>query len=359
MISIRRFWWLLQAEFRLTKGLLPFHFIGIVLPLVDFFLLVQFGPTVALTMYTAADGSPQAARLVTAMASLRAEGVPDGPYYIDPQPLPAGAQLGPTVQDAVEMQAHGEGVQVTHRFANIDSNLVKNYRNRLTGAALDVWEEELGGRAVALDLEPRYAIESGYARYFGMGLLVLAAFMSSVFIGASLMAKDFEDGTILEARLSPVSPALILAARLVRLVLTSLVAVGLAAGVTGVLLGIWPDDLWRFAGLMVLCTVTTASYGLTVGLLVRRLLPSFLLGLVTAVALWIVGGGFALPLVLGPALRALSRLAPTTYMIQLLIPLYYPGSASDPAALLIVAGCAIGAFVLLVAVYRMTVLRQR
>jgi len=359
MISIRRFWWLLQAEFRLTRGLLVFHFIGIMMPLIDFLLLSQLAPPVTFTMYTATDGSPQAARLVTAMAALRADGVPDGPFYIDPQPLPAGAQLGSSIQDLVEMQAQEDRLLVTHRYANIDSNLVKNYRNRLTGAALDVWEEELGARAVTLELEPRYAIEPSFTRYFTMGLLVMAVFVSSVFIGAPLVAKDFEDGTILEARLSPVSPALILAARLVRVMLTSLVAVGLAAGLAGLYLGVWPSDGWRFAGLMVLYTVITASFGLTVGLLVRKILPAFLIGLVTTLVLWLVGGGFALPVILGPALQVVSRFAPTTYMMQLLFPLYYPGTTSTPEALGIVVGCAVGSFGLLIVIYRAVVLRPR
>ncbi|MBU0494670.1 MAG: ABC transporter permease [Chloroflexi bacterium] len=359
MISIRRFWWLLQFEFRLTRGLLPFHVVGIVMPLVSFVLWAQLAPPIAFTMYTVSDGSPQAERLLAAMAALHAGGVQDGPHYIDPQPLPAGAQLGPTVQNVIELQAEGAGLLATNRFANIDSNLVKNYRNRLTGAALDVWEQDLGSHAVTVDLAPRFTEEPPFTRYFAMGLLIVAAFLSSMLVGATLVAKDFEDGTILEARLSPASPALILLARLVRVMLTSLVAVGLAGLVAGLYMGIWPLDAGYLAGLLALYTVITASFGLTVGLLVHKMLPAFLIGLVSVVLLWLVGGGFALPAILGEAFQFLSRFAPTTYMIQLLFPVYYPGAASTPAALLIVAGYAVGAFLLLVVAYRMTVLRKR
>jgi ABC-type multidrug transport system permease subunit len=192
-----------------------------------------------------------------------------------------------------------------------------------------------------------------------MALLSMTAFLAASILGAFLTAHEFEFRTILEYRLAPVPVALILGARLTRLILSALVSVAVLLITVGLVTGFWPDSL-GLVGLILLPVASIAAcLGIIAGLLLRRSIPAFLVGLVGSFAGWIMGSAFGLAAGFGGAYERVSRLTPFTHATELLFPHYYGASIGTPwiSALFLVLVC-IGMLALTVLVYRWRVMRQ-
>jgi ABC-type multidrug transport system permease subunit len=217
----------------------------------------------------------------------------------------------------------------------------------------------LGDRAVTLVEHPSLPRDISYNVYFGLAMLPLTAFLAATLIGAVLTAQEFELHTVVEYRLAPTSPGLILAARLVRLALSSLIAISLLLIAIGLLNGVWPDSLWWVGLILLPVAVIAGCLGIIAGLLLRTTLPAFLVGLVTSFVGWIVSGTFIPAPTIGGWYEFFSRLTPNAFAIQLLFPRYY-GTAigSAPAAALILTLASAGMTALAVVVYRRRVSMQ-
>jgi hypothetical protein len=182
--------------------------------------------------------------------------------------------------------------------------------------------------------------------------------LAGTFMGSVLITQDLESGTALEYQLSPLAPTLILAARLVRLVLSSLLAAGLLLAVTGATTGVWPGSVWRFVWVTTLVGAVAGSLGLLAGLWLRRTIPAFVLSLGLCIAAWIFGGAFGLPSGFGGAFEAISRLMPTTYAVDLLFPTVYGVEIGNPVrAAWVLALFALALVGLVVATYHRRMVR--
>jgi ABC-type multidrug transport system permease subunit len=350
-----RFRLLLLNEFKLARTAIPVHAVAIVQPSLFFLLisLVLVQPTFQLnvTRLETAEGWA----LVAAMEQV---GSPAGVPYIEPI-LVETRQVGNLRQLVTVEEREGLPVAV-QRFGLIDANQVKNLRNRLTAASLRLWDGALGGRAVRGVERPWLPSDMPYTVYFGLALLPLGAMVAGSFMGAVITTQDLEFGTALEYRLSPVTPTFILGARLVRLVLSSLLAAGLLLAVTGVTTGIWPGSLWRFVWVTSLMGVVASSVGLLAGLWLRRTIPAFAVSLCLCIAVWIFGGAFGLPSGFGGTFETISRLTPSAYAVELLFPTYYGVEIGDPirSAWVLVA-FSLALVVLVIITYHRRVVRPR
>ena len=76
------------------------------------------------------------------------------------------------------------------RYGYIDSNLVKNLRNRLTAALLVLWNQQLGNRAVLVNEHPWLPQDVPYTVYFGMAMIPLAAYLAAAMIGGYIWPKN-------------------------------------------------------------------------------------------------------------------------------------------------------------------------
>jgi hypothetical protein len=198
-----------------------------------------------------------------------------------------------------------------------------------------------------------------YTLYFGMALLPLTAALAASVVGGMLTAQEFEIGTILEYRLSHVSPGLILGARLVRLVLTGLLSSGVLLAASGLVTGIWPVSFWRIGLILLPVAVIAASLGITAGLVLRSSIPAFLVGLVTSFVGWILGSAFGLAANFGGAYEIFSRLTPNTWAVELLFPLFFGARVGDPlVSRLVLALMSLMMFGILIIVYQRQVLQQ-
>jgi ABC-type multidrug transport system permease subunit len=325
MEVMTRFRLLVLNEFKLARTAVLVHLIAIFQPTI-LFVLMSF--TLVYPTWDVNVIQPVTDEGRALVAAMREVGSPIGEPYINPitvSPNEADEQLSQVV--VVETR-HGVPTAV-QRFGLIDSNQVKNFRNRLTAAALRLWNDALGERAVTVEERPWLPRDVPYVVYYGMAMLPMTTFLAG-FIGGILTAQDFEFGTIMEVRLAPAAPALPLAARLTRLVLLALLSAGVLLVTLGWHTGVWPDSIWLVGLILLPMAIIASSLGTISGLVLRHSIPTLVVGLLTTLGGWIVGSAFGLAASFGGLFERISRLTPNTHAVELLFPRYYGTVVGTP-----------------------------
>jgi ABC-type multidrug transport system permease subunit len=315
---VRRFWQLLINEFRLARTVIPVHLIAVFQPTLIYVLMTYVLVTPTFDVAIRAPTTPPGERLLDAMTAVRTTA---GVAYINPivvedDALTTGSQL-------ISVQEVDGRPTAVQSFNLIDSNIVKNYRNRLTAAALLMWNADLGERALTIDERPWLPVDVPYDVFFGMAMLPMTTILTTVLVGAYTIAREFERDTIREYRLSPIHPALILTARIIRLVLTGWLAAGILIVAIGWLTGWWPDSIVATGAILLPIALIGSCLGISAGLITKSSLPSFLTGLVSTFGLWLLGGAFGLTAGFSGPYEAVSRVIPNTHAVELLFPHYY------------------------------------
>jgi ABC-type multidrug transport system permease subunit len=320
-----RFSLLVLNEFKLFRTAIPIHIVAILQPTVMYVLMAAILVQPTFDMQVDRPTTPEGWALVRAMEEV---GSPIGEPYI--RPVLVDWDGGAVSRQIVVVEEGHDRPVAVQVYGLIDSNLVKNLRNRLTAAGLRLWNSELEDRAVSIEEHPWLPRDISYNVYFGMALLPLSAFVAAAFIGAILMAQEFELQTILEYRLSPIAVSLILGARLFRLVLSALAAVAILILVIGRVTGFWPHAFGLVLLILFPVALIAGCIGILAGLLFRRSIPAFLVGLVSGFAGWVLGSGFGLAAGFGQAYQWVSWLTPFTHATELLFPHYFGASIGRP-----------------------------
>jgi hypothetical protein len=349
-----RFRLLLVNEFKLFRTAIPIHLVAIFQPTVMYLLLtvILVHPTV--DMYVDRPSTEEGRALVSAM---REVGSPIGAPYINPILIDwDGASVS---RQVIALEERDGVMTAVQHYGLIDSNLVKNFRNRLTAAALWLWNADLGARAVTVEEYAWLPQDVPYSLYFGMALLPMTAFLAASVMGAILMAQEFELRTIVEYQLAPAPVALVLGARLARLVLSALVAAAILLVTVGLVTGYWPGSPLAVALILTPVAVIAGCLGVLAGLLMRKSIPAFLVGLVGSFVGWVLGSGFGLAAGFGRSYEFISRLTPFTHATELLFSNYYGAEIGHPLASILYLSLG-GALMLLLAglAYRWRVMRQ-
>jgi hypothetical protein len=351
---MKRFLLLLANEFRLARTAIPIHVVVILQPAVMFLLMsaILVYPTFDMNVTRPVD--EQGWTLVAAMEEV---GSPIGLPYIHPVLVDEGAAGMLQVVTVEDRNGIPTAVQ---RFGLVDSNVVKNYRNRLTAAGLIMWNDALGNDAVMVEERPWLPRDMPFALYFGMALLPMTVALSASVLGGVLTAQEFEFRTILEYRLAPTSVAAILGARLTRLVLSGLLSAAILLVAVGVVTKGWPGSLWLVGLILLPVGIITGSLGIIVGLLLQKTIPAFLVGLVVSFVAWIMGSAFGLAAGFNRGYEMISRLTPNTHAVELLFPTYFGMTVGNPLVSALVLICmSVGMSALATLVYRQRVLRRR
>lgn len=353
---MKRFLLLLLNEFKFFRTALVVHLIAIIQPTLMYMLMAVIMVVPTFDMYVVEIKTEIGQDLVAAMGEV---GSPIGPNYIKPILIP---QTDPALRQVIQVVSFNGNPTALQRYGYIDSNLVKNLRNRLTAATLMLWNRELATQAIYIDENPWLPLDVPYTVYFGMAMIPLAAYLASAMIGGYLMAQEFENGTILEYRLCPTSIYLLLAAKITRLCLTGLVAALFLYLTLGLITGMWASSTPGVFFILLPLTLIASCIGLLAGLLTRSSLPSFLVALSSAFGFWLLGSGFGLAAGFSPVFERISRLIPNTPIVEMLFPYFYfeRQVATNPTAaqLQLLVYCLIF-LVLVVVVYRWRVLAKQ
>jgi ABC-2 type transport system permease protein len=242
------------------------------------------------------------------------------PYYrIDPDS--GAAQIEAPLDISVENEEiRGHVTQVLNGF---NTNMIKNYRNRLHGAVYGYLLEVLPHRVIRIDESPLHETEPLWAHYFGVTILAFAALLSSALFGSLAFAMD---GPL--AVLGPLCSShhgQVFAGKTVVVFLKSVMASILYISVVRLLLSDLPrPSVAAMLVIPVLCLLGT-WLGMLVGNLVRDTTVSFIVTLILALVLWILGGGFGTTMASGATMALISRLNPVTGIIQALSYAWFGG----------------------------------
>jgi ABC-type multidrug transport system permease subunit len=349
-----RFRLLLVSEFKLFRTAIPIHVVALFQPTILYLLMSAILVHPTFDMYVDRPDSEAGRALVAAMEEI---GSPIGLPYIDP--IIVDWDGGKVARQVVTVEQRDGRQTAVQYYGLIDSNLVKNFRNRLTAAGLRLWNEELGSKAVVIEERPWLPQDVPYTVYFGMALLPMTVFLSASIVGAFLTAQEFESGTIVEYRLAPVPVASILGARLTRLVILALISATILLVAVGLLTGYWPAAPWLVGLILLPVAVIAGSLGVLAGLLMRRIIPAFLVGLIASFVGWIVGSAFGLAAGFGGWYERISRLTPFTHATELLFRQYYGASIGrPPVSVLFLLVLSAAMLVLMTLAYRWRVTRQ-
>ena len=322
---MKRFIYLLKCEFKLAMTALPIQIIAILQPTVLFLLMgaVLVEPTFDMNILDSNFQNSQP--LIQAMEEV---GSPIGEPYINP--ILVEPSSNENVPQVIEVTTEGNQSTAIQHYGLIDSNLVKNFRNRLTSAGLILWNERLGNQAIKIEQQPLLPRDVPFKLYFGMALLPAAVFIAAVFTGSVLTGQDFEFDTIAEYRLTPYPLMLPLAARLTRLLLTGLIGGCTLLLSIGFTTGYWPFNFLILLIILIPIGLSAAGLGVSAGLLFKRTIPSFVICLALSFALWILGSAFGLAQSFGGLYSALSALTINTHTVYLLFKQYYGFNATRP-----------------------------
>jgi hypothetical protein len=320
---MRRMRLLILNELKMVRTALPIHLIAVLQPALMYLIMASVLVHPTFDINVAKPTSEAGQRLLEAMYEV---GSADGIPYINPVCVNEDDPVGAGVVTVEEVDNQPTAV---YRYGLIDSNIVKNLRNRLTAAALRVWDDSLDGHAVRIVEKPWLPQDPPYNLYFGMAMLPMTTFLAAALIGGFLTAQEFEFHTILEYRLSPISPAVVFIARNVRLVLMGWLSAGILLIVIGLLNGVWPTSILAVPLILIPIALVGGGIGISAGLLLRSSLPAFVIGLGSTFACWILGAAFGLPAGFSGAYEFVSRFVPNTYAVELLFPLYYDTTIGD------------------------------
>ena len=344
----------LKNEIKLFRTSIPVHLVAMLQPTLMYLLMSVILVHPTFDMYVTRPSTQDGKSLVAAMQEV---GSPIGLPYINP--ILIDAVEPESVRQVVTMEERDGKVYAVQDYGLIDSNMVKNFRNRLTAAALRVWNKFLGNQAVQIEEHPWLPEDKPYTLFFGMAMLPLTAAVAASMVGGILTAEEFEYGTIQEYQIAPASSLLVISSRLIRLVLLSLISATILLVTLKLVNGAWPKPVWKVSLIIIPTGVIAGCLGMIAGLILKKSIPAFIVGLVTSFVSWLLGSAFGLAAGFNRIYEFVSRLTPNTHAVELLYPLYFGGNVGNPwsswAFLLLVSGFMIGLTLL---AYRWSVQRQ-
>lgn len=248
------------------------------------------------------------------------------------------------------MGEEGATGKIVHLVNDVNSNMTKNYANRLTGALVNYVDVGRSSGTVEVVERTRYEEDIPWDESFAVSTLVFGAMLAGLLFGQLSMTSEWENATAKLLVLSPRPATSVAAGKVVAAFLKALVAGAVLVGVVALMYGrALASAPWLVAALC-LMYVVFASLGLALGIAVRSTMTAFLVSLVTALCFWVAGGGFGDLSYFGEAAQAVGAANPATYALDAVRYAYF-GGVADPTPLIVLAVGAAATLAAVCAVY--------
>lgn len=333
---------IIMKELRAVREDPSFHLAALVSPLLfllAFSLMLSSGIVLPLATYPDAGESA----FLQGVADYRA---PDGTPYLSLSPAAADVPRSDAENDllvVVQEPQLENGVlsgELIHYVNDVNENMTKNYRNRVDGAVRQAIDALRDGGGVTVREHTRYAEDIPWDTGFGVSVLVFSLMLSGLLFGMLAMTSEWSDRTTTLLRLAPASPRLLICGKLLAGLVKCVCAGAAFLAVFTLISGALPLHVLAFAGVLLLVYASFLCLGMCLGLVIHSALTAFLISLVSALVLWVGGGGFGPLSYFGAVSNILGALNPATYAIELVRWCYFGGAgalALQSAALVLAA----------------------
>jgi ABC-2 type transport system permease protein len=265
------------------------------------------------------DGGPLAASLIAHLRAahhsfdLRPMSASAAQHQLRDGQLVAAITIPPGFSAAV---ARGDTVVLPVDVDNVDADLTDDIERAVPSAVTGFGRDNgfPGVRVVAAERD-LLRHDTGYIPYLVVSALALDAFVVAGVLGAVCVTREWESGTIIQWRLAPASPAVLLAGKLLASAAVSAVAVAVAAFVVMAGYGVAPLHAFAMLGALALCVAVFTLFGAAVGALLRRTAPVVPLFFGLALPLYIDSGALEPERFDGTRIWALAHLSPVYYAV--------------------------------------------
>lgn len=334
---------IVMKELRSVREDLSFHLAALVSPLLfllAFSLMLSSGIVLPLATYPEVEESA----FLQGVAEFHA---PDGTPYLSLAAAAAEVPRSDAENDllvVVQEPKLENGVlsgELIHYVNDVNENMTKNYRNRIDGAVVQSIDALRDGGGVTVREHTRYAEDVPWDTGFGVSVLVFSLMLSGLLFGMLAMTSEWSDRTTTLLKLAPASPRLVICGKILAGLVKCVCAGAAFLAVFTLISGALPLHVLAFVGVLLLVYACFLCLGMCLGLVIHSALTAFLIALVSALVLWVGGGGFGPLSYFGAAANLLGALNPATYAIELVRWCYFDGAgtvALQSAALVFAAG---------------------
>jgi ABC-2 type transport system permease protein len=344
---------IIAKELKCVKEDISFNLVTILSPLLfllAFSLMLSGGITLPVQVYP----DTQLSDFLKAMESCKA---PDGTPYMELQP--AAEDVPPTNAESnlivIEQEpSMKDGVitgKIIHYLNDVNENMTKNFRNRLDGALVSYVESLRSGGNVSIAETTVYEQDIPWDTGFGTSVFVFGLVLSGLLFGMLSITSEWENKTTKLLKLSPYPAGITVTGKMLANVIKCFVSGLIFLIIFFLLSKALPVHAFTFIASLLLVYSIFVCVGMCVGIYIKSTLTAFLISLVTALTLWVGGGGFGPLSYFGDIANILGCINPATYAIEVVRWCYFNGNTNLVAGFTFLSLAFIAAFSLIIVIY--------
>lgn len=344
---------IISKELKCIRENVSFNLVTILSPLLfllAFWIMLSGGVTLPVQIYP----DTQSSAFLTALEGYRA---PDGTPYMELHFAKDAVPPTNAESDLIVMEEElslSEGVlsgKIVHYINDVNENMTKNFRNRLDGALVNYADTVRNHGNVSVQETTMYEKDIPWNTSFGVSVLAFGLILAGILFGMLSMTGEWENKTTKLLKLSPYRPGIVISGKLAASLLKCLVSGAVYILIFFFISKALPIHAASFVLVLLLGCGMFVCIGMCVGIYIRSTLTAFLISLVTALTLWVGGGGFGSLSYFGDVANVLGNLNPATYALEIIRWSYFSGSADLRVGFSILSLGFVLAFSLITVVY--------
>lgn len=319
---------IISKELKCLKEDISFNLATLISPLlflVAFSLMLSAGILLPVQTYPNTESSD----FLAAMENYKA---PDGTAYMELHPVeekvpPTNAESDlivveqePSIKDNVITG------KITHYLNDVNENTTKNFRNRLDGAVVNYINTLRDGGNISVNETTVYEQDIPWDTGFGASVLVFGLILSGLIFGMLSITSEWGNHTTKLLKLSPCSPGITIIGKILANTIKCFVSGLIFLFIFFLISNALPVHIVTFIISMLLVYGIFICLGMCLGIFIKSSLTAFLISLVSALVLWVGGGGFGPLSYYGDVANALGKINPATYAIEMIRWCYFNGT---------------------------------
>lgn len=344
---------IISKELKCVKEDISFNLATLISPLLfllAFSLMLSAGILLPVQTYPNTESSD----FLTAMENYKA---PDGTAYLELHS--AKEKVPPTnaesdlivVEQEPSIRDNVITGKITHYLNDVNENTTKNFRNRLDGAIVNYIDTLRDGGNVSVNETTIYEQDIPWDTGFGASVFVFGLMLSGLIFGMLSITSEWGNHTTKLLKLSPCSPGIAIMGKMLANIIKCFVSGLIFLFIFFLISKALPVHIVTFIVSMLLVYGIFICLGMCLGIFIKSSLTAFLISLVSALVLWVGGGGFGPLSYYGDIANMLGKFNPATYAIDMIRWCYFNGTAHLATGFSVLVFSLVLSFVLIVVIY--------